>query len=671
MTGQQASTGKQIEAAVKLYMAQHGDTVAGKKIEVILKDDGAVPDNTKRLAQELVVNDKVSVLAGFGITPAALAVAPLATQAKVPLSRDGGRHLDHHRALALHRAHQLHAAAVVRDDGRLGGQERHQEGRDHGLRLRARRRCREVVQGALQGRRRRGRRGAPGAAASPDFAPFLQRAADAKPDALFVFVPSGQGGTFIKQFVERGLDKAGIKLIGPGDVTDDDLLNGMGDAVLGVVTAHNYSADHPSAMNKAYVEAFKKANDVRPNFMSVGGYDGMHLIYEALKKTDGEADGDTLIAAMKGMAWESPRGPISIDPETRDIVQNIYIRKVEKKGRRALQRRVRDLRGRQGPGEGRRSKQCSDAWRRAAAAVCRRRAFRRGARRAHMLTILFDGVAYGMLLFVLACGLAVTLGLMNFVNLAHGAFAMAGGYCTVILVNRWGVPFLAGLPLAFLVSAALGLVLERTLYVHVYRKPPSRPGAVLDRPRVHGGGRRRLRRWARASSSCGCPAGCRASSTCSASASDATGCSSSSSAACWRWRLQLVLSRTRFGSRLRAAVDDARVARGLGINVDARLRRSPSPSAPAWPASAARWAPRSSASIPTFPLKFMIYFLIVVTVGGTSSITGPFLASLLLGIADVAGKYYVPTLGAFVIYTVMIVVLIWRPQGLFARGGAR
>jgi branched-chain amino acid transport system substrate-binding protein len=146
-----------------------------------------------------------------------------------------------------------------------------------------------------------------------------------------VFVPSGQGGTFMKQYTERGMNKAGIKIIGPGDVTDDDLLPGMGDAVIGAVTAHMYSADHNSAKNKAYVAAFEKTNHFRPNFMSVGGYDGMHLIYEALKKTKGKADGDSLIAAMKGMAWESPRGPISIDPETRDIVQNIYIRKVEKK----------------------------------------------------------------------------------------------------------------------------------------------------------------------------------------------------------------------------------------------------------------------------------------------------------------------------------------------------
>jgi branched-chain amino acid transport system substrate-binding protein len=167
--------------------------------------------------------------------------------------------------------------------------------------------------------------------ASPDFAPFLQRAADQKPDAIFVFVPSGQGGAFVKQFIERGLDKAGIKIIGPGDVVDDDLLNGMGDAVLGTVTAHIYSADHNSPANKAFVDAFEKANNMRPNFMAVGGYDGMHLIYEALKKTVGKTDGDSLIEAIKGMAWESPRGPVSIDPQTRDIIQNVYIRKVEKK----------------------------------------------------------------------------------------------------------------------------------------------------------------------------------------------------------------------------------------------------------------------------------------------------------------------------------------------------
>jgi branched-chain amino acid transport system substrate-binding protein len=167
--------------------------------------------------------------------------------------------------------------------------------------------------------------------ANPDFSPFLQKVADLKPDALFVFVPSGSGALFMKQFVERGLDKSGVRLICTGDVTDDDQLNGMGDVALGVVSTQHYSAAHQSPENKAFVEAFKNANNgMRPNFMAVGGYDGMHLIYEALKKTNGATDGDALIGAMKGMAWTSPRGPISIDPETRDIIQNIYVRKVEK-----------------------------------------------------------------------------------------------------------------------------------------------------------------------------------------------------------------------------------------------------------------------------------------------------------------------------------------------------
>ena len=167
---------------------------------------------------------------------------------------------------------------------------------------------------------------------NPDFAPFLQRMADDKPDAVFVFVPSGFGAIFMKQFVERGLDKSGVRLIGTGDVTDDDLLAAIGDAALGAVTTHHYSADHDSPENKAFVAAFEKANNgMRPNFMAVAAYDGMGLVYKALEKTKGDASGDALLAAMKGLSWTSPRGPVSIDPETRDIVQNIYVRKVEMK----------------------------------------------------------------------------------------------------------------------------------------------------------------------------------------------------------------------------------------------------------------------------------------------------------------------------------------------------
>jgi branched-chain amino acid transport system substrate-binding protein len=332
MTGGQASTGKQIDNAVKLYMKQQGDTVAGKKIEVILKDDSAVPDKTKTAAQELIVNDKVNFIAGFGVTPAALAAAPLATQAKIPeVVMAAGTSIITEKSPYIVRTsftlaqsstiiadwavkNGIKKVATLTSDYAPGNdalnffKEHFSAGGGEVV---------EEVKVPLQ---------------NPDFAPFLQRMKDAKPDAMFVFVPAGQGGNFMKQYAERGLDKAGIRVIGPGDVMDDDLLNGMGDAALGTVTAHLYSAAHPSAMNKDFVAAYKKEFGNRPGFMAVSGYDGIHLIYEALNKTGGNTDGDKLIEAMKGMKWESPRGPISIDPATRDIVQNIYIRKVEKVG---------------------------------------------------------------------------------------------------------------------------------------------------------------------------------------------------------------------------------------------------------------------------------------------------------------------------------------------------
>jgi branched-chain amino acid transport system permease protein len=286
-----------------------------------------------------------------------------------------------------------------------------------------------------------------------------------------------------------------------------------------------------------------------------------------------------------------------------------------------------------------------------------------------MLTILFDGIAYGMLLFVVACGLAVTLGLMNFVNLAHGAFAMAGGYITVVLVNRMGLPFLASLPLAFLFTAVLGAVFERTLYVHVYGKSPleqvlftiglvfmsvaavdyvmgsqqqfvTLPSYLQGQINLFGVGIGRYRLLIIAV--CGL----------------------------LTVALQFALSSTRFGSRLRAAVDDARVARGLGINVNAIFAITFAVGSGLAGLGGALGAEILGLD-PHFPLKFMIYFLIVVTVGGTSSITGPFVASLLLGFGDVAGKYYAPQFGSFIIYIIMIVVLIWRPQGLFSRAVAK
>mgnify|MGYP000465150199 FL=1 len=291
-----------------------------------------------------------------------------------------------------------------------------------------------------------------------------------------------------------------------------------------------------------------------------------------------------------------------------------------------------------------------------------------------MLTLLFDGVAYGMLLFILAVGLCVTMGLMNFINLAHGAFAMLGGYVTVALMQRHGVPFLVCLPLAFLASAAVGVVLERTLYRPMYKKPHldqvlfsiglalmavasadylmgsqqqimqlpdwlrGRTELFADTPFVLGMGHYRLFIIA----------------VCAALTVG----------------LQYVLSATRFGSRLRASVDDARAASGLGINVNVVFAATFAVGSGLAGLGGALGAEVLGLD-PTFPLKFMVYFLIVVAVGGTTSITGPLLAALLLGIADVAGKYYIPKLGAFIVYALMIAILIWRPQGLFVRQGGK
>jgi branched-chain amino acid transport system permease protein len=280
-------------------------------------------------------------------------------------------------------------------------------------------------------------------------------------------------------------------------------------------------------------------------------------------------------------------------------------------------------------------------------------------------TILFDGVAYGMLLFVLACGLAVTLGLMNFVNLAHGAFAMAGGYVTVILMDRWGVPFLACLPAAFFAAAALGFVLERTLYVHMYGRSPLdqvlfsiglvfMAVAAVDWAMGSSQQNVKLPPWLTGRIEIlGVNVGLYRSFIivlCGALA----------------LALQLALTRTRFGSRLRAAVDDARVARGLGIRVGTVFAVTFAVGSGLAGLGGALGVEILGLD-PNFPLRFMIYFLIVVTVGGTSGIAGPFVAALLLGVADVAGKYYVPALGGFMIYLVMIAVLVLRPHGLFAR----
>jgi branched-chain amino acid transport system substrate-binding protein len=330
MTGQQASTGKQIDAAVKLWQAQNGSTVAGRKVEVILKDDGGVPDATRRIAQELVVNDKVDVLAGFGITPSALATAPIATQSKTPMvvTAAATSIITAQSPYIVRTSFTLPQATVPMADwaAKNGIKTAVTFVADYGPGLDAEKFFKS--QFTLDGGKVVDSIRTP--LRAPDFAPFLQKVADTKPDAVFVFLPSGQGAVFMKQFGERGLDKSGIKLIATGDVTDDDQLADMGDVALGVVNSHHYSAAHPSALNKKFVAAFEAANKFRPNFMAVAGYDGMRVITKALEATKGQGGGDALLAAMKGQLFESPRGQVLIDAQTRDIVQDIYIRKVER-----------------------------------------------------------------------------------------------------------------------------------------------------------------------------------------------------------------------------------------------------------------------------------------------------------------------------------------------------
>jgi branched-chain amino acid transport system substrate-binding protein len=330
LTGPFASTGKQIEAACRLYMQKNGDTVGGRKIELIVKDDtGVAPETTKRIAQELIVQDKVKVLAGFGLTPLALAAAPIATQSKTPMIvMAAATSIITSKSPYIVRTgftlpqvtwpiaewapkNKIGSAVTIVSDYAPGlDAEKTFVSRFGG----AGGKVLESLRVPLR---------------NPDYAPFLQRAKDAKPDALFVFVPSGEGSAVMKQFNDRGLKQAGIRMIGTGDVVDDDLLESMGEVAVGVVTSFHYSAAHDSPENKAYVDAFMKANHFRPNFHSVGGYDGMHVIYEAAKKAGENADGDKLVEAMKGMKWTSPRGPMTIDPETRDPIQTVYIRRVE------------------------------------------------------------------------------------------------------------------------------------------------------------------------------------------------------------------------------------------------------------------------------------------------------------------------------------------------------
>jgi branched-chain amino acid transport system substrate-binding protein len=331
LSGPFASTGRQLEAAVRLYMQRNGDTVAGQKLELLVRDDtGLAPETTKRIAQELVTRERVAFLAGFGLTPLAFATAPVVTEARVPMivMAAATSVIPQRSPFIVRSGFTLPQVTAPIAEWAAKNKVKRVVTlvTDYAPGLDAEKtfvkRFTESGGTVLDSLRTPLR--------NPDYAPFLQRAKDGKPEALFVFVPSGEGIAVLKQFADRGLREAGIDLICTGDVLDDDILEAIGAPALGVISSHHYSAAHASPENKAYFDGFTRANPgMRPNFHSVGGYDGAHLIYEALKRTAASTDGEKLVNAMKGLAWVSPRGPMSIDPATRDVVQTVYIRKCE------------------------------------------------------------------------------------------------------------------------------------------------------------------------------------------------------------------------------------------------------------------------------------------------------------------------------------------------------
>lgn len=330
-TGQFTEPAAQMDNGIKLYMKQHGDVVAGKKIEIIRRDSAGSPDAAKRLAQELIVRDNVDIFAGFVITPEALTVGDLSAEAKkfmvvmnaaTSIITTKSPYMTRVSVTLPQNCEQLGTWAfqngikkvytMVSDYG---------PGHDAESSFQ---RAFKAAGGEIIGSVRM-------PLASPDFSAFVQRARDSDPEGIFIFVPSGaQPPALAKALIERGLDPRKIKLMGQGEIADETALNAMGDRAIGIVTAFHYDYNHESKANRDFVKAYNAEFKRNPDFFSVGGYDGMRLIYEALKRTGGKADAESLISAAKGMKWESPRGPMSIDPETRDVVQTVYIRRVEK-----------------------------------------------------------------------------------------------------------------------------------------------------------------------------------------------------------------------------------------------------------------------------------------------------------------------------------------------------
>ena len=334
-SGQFADTATQLDNGIKLYMKQKGDRVAGKRIEVIRKDVGGVaPDVAKRLAQELVIRDGVDIIAGFVLTPNAIAASDISAQAKkfmvimnaatsVVITKSD---YSVRTSLTLPQVCSTFGAWVYKSGTKKTYTMASDYGPGHD--------CERAYQNAFKGAGGEIVGSVRMPVANPDFSAFVQRAKDLGPESIFVFVPAGaQPAALGKAFAERGIDPTKMKILGSGEVTDESAVKSMGDAAIGIVTAWHYDHSHDSAVNKAFVQAYSEANPgPKPNFLAVGGYDGMHLIYETLKKTHGSTDAQALVDAAKGMSWESPRGPITIDPETRDIVQTIYIRRVQKVG---------------------------------------------------------------------------------------------------------------------------------------------------------------------------------------------------------------------------------------------------------------------------------------------------------------------------------------------------
>src|SRR6202167_5343666 len=345
------AVGRELTGALKVYMAQHGDTVAGRKIELIIRDDAGVADNAHRLVQEMIVNDKADII-GAGITPCTLAIAQLVTEAKkATVCMSSGASITTTKSPYFVRAGFIIAPqawtmaewAIKNGSTRVvtlvndwaPGNEAETAFKTRFLQVGG-----EVIESIRI------------PLANPDFAPSLQRILDLKPDTAFIYFPGPLAPAFTKQFAEKGLGQSGIKLIGPGDLCDDDSLNNAGDQMIGLITAGPYSAAHDSALNKTYVADFQKAAGLRADFTSLGAYDGLHLVYEALKKTGGDADGDKLIAAMQGMAWESARRDLDRSRHPRHRQQHLHPQGREDR-RPAMGRRVRDFSERQGPAEGR------------------------------------------------------------------------------------------------------------------------------------------------------------------------------------------------------------------------------------------------------------------------------------------------------------------------------